>query len=124
MITCSQRKAVRSKSHKQLEGGNLDSKKDDKSDNMHESGDQDSAVGSTDNLSSKNEADSKTGDGSDKTEAIPKPAHSTTTELTDERPVSIALTSSGKPSKTFITDLKTFDPSMVRKKNSVKYFVV
>ena len=92
-------------------GDNVDSKEEEKSTKPDmKSGGQDSAD-STDNLS-ENEAESDD-DNAETTMAIPKPA----TEPAKDRRVSITLTSSGtsRSSKTFITDLKTVDLSMVRK---------
>ena len=92
---------------------NVDSKEDNKSakPDVRKSGGQ----RSTDNLSSESEAESKTGDDDETTLAVPK-ATKPATESTNDRQISITLTSSGtsRSSKTFMTDLKTIDPSMVR----------
>ena len=99
---------------------NLDSKRDDKSTkpDTHKSGGQDTA-GSIDSLS-ESEAESKSGDDENNAEttlSIPKEPKATTAEPTNDQQVSITLTSSGtsRSSKTFMTDLKTIDPSMVRR---------
>ena len=99
----SQRKAVRSK-HKQLVEDEIDSSENDKQGGdlgtLRKSGSQDSAD-STDDLSVRNNNSI-----TETTMAVPK----------EERRISITLTTSGGPSKTFITDLKTTDLNMVNQK--------
>ena len=108
---------MRPKLVKQLAEDNLDSKEDDKPTKPERQ----NTAASIDGLSSESEAESKSGDDEDNAEttlAIPK-ATKPATEPTKDRRISIAITSSGTsaPSKTFMTDLKTIDPSMVRKNN-------
>lgn len=75
-------------------------------------GDQD-ITSSADNLSSESEAEGKKSDDDDnntETTLVVPPKEA-------EREVSITFTTSDRPSNTFITDLKTTDPNMVRKLN-------
>ena len=100
---CSQRKAVRSK-HKQLVEDEIDSSENDKQGGdlgtWHKSGSQDSADSSDDSSVRNNNSITEA------TIAVPK----------EERRISITLTTSTEPSKTFITDFKTTDLNMVNQK--------
>ena len=110
---CSQNKAVRSRNKQRVED-EIDSRETNKQaadvDTQHKSGSQDS-VDTTDDLSAECDPrrNSSTSDDSitDTTLAVPK----------EERRVSITLTASGGPSKTFMTDLKTTDLNMVNRKH-------
>ena len=112
LFHCSQKKAVRPR-NKQLMEDHLDNKEDNKPiepwPDIHKLQSHDSLDGA-DSLSSKNKAQCKISDH-EATLTVPK---TESTEPNDKR-ISVTLTSSpdGRPSKTFMTELKTTDPSMV-----------
>ena len=108
---CSQNKAVRSRNKQHVED-KIDSRETNKQEadlgTQHKSGSQDS-VDTTDDLSAEYDLRRNNSDDSitDTALAVPK----------EERRVSITLTTSGGPSKTFMTDLKTTDLNTVNKKH-------
>lgn len=108
---CSQKKAVRSR-HKQLAEDELDGKDEKLAGvrGIHKSGSRDSAGSSDDDSSSEGR---KKGDDSTTETVLAVPE-------ANERRISITLTTSDRPSKTFITDLKTADLTMVNRASKLQ----